>query len=193
MKIYTKTGDDGSTGLFGGERVSKTHARIEAIGTVDELNAALGVALSHAASSLAGDGAWQAIVRKVQSDLFTLGAELATPTAKKSLAELSANLTQADTRALEQAIDHFDTSLPPLKQFILPGGSTTAASLHLARAVCRRAERRVLALHELSPQAPLRDELVIYLNRLSDFLFVLARAVNQGQGVPDVPWQPPRG
>ena len=179
MKIYTKTGDDGDTGLFGGERVSKASARVEAYGTVDELNAALGVA--RAASP--GD-AIDAVLASAQRDLFTLGAELATVPGKE--ATLGITLLGADdVAALEHAIDASEAVLPPLKTFVLPAGTPAAAALHLARTVCRRAERAVVGLPD---EARARAELVVYLNRLSDLLFSLARQANHRAGVADVAW-----
>jgi cob(I)alamin adenosyltransferase len=180
MKIYTKTGDDGTTGLFGGGRVKKTAARVEAYGTVDELNAFLGAARAHGLGELAAD-----VLARVQVDLFTLGAELACVPGKEGKLSLPL-LTAADAERLERAIDAGEAKLAPLTTFILPGGSVAAAALHVARTVCRRAERAVLAIDD----APARDELVVYLNRLSDLLFVLARVANVEEGVADVPWVP---
>lgn len=180
MKIYTKTGDDGSTGLLGGGRVKKASVRVEAYGTVDELNAALGVARTVRLEPFT-----DAVLQQVQVDLFTLGAELACAPGKE--AKLSMKLLgPADAERLEKAIDAAEESLAPLQRFVLPGGSPQAAALHLARTVCRRAERCVLALDD----APARTDLVIYLNRLSDLLFVLARKANAAAGVADIPWTP---
>ncbi len=180
MKLYTKTGDDGTTGLFGGGRVKKASARVEAYGTVDELNAAIGVARATKLEPFT-DG----VLAEVQVDLFTLGAELACVPGKE--AKLSMKLIEAaDAERLERAIDAAEEGLPPLKNFVLPGGSPQAAALHLARTVCRRAERSVLALDDV----PARREVVVYLNRLSDLLFVLARKANATLGVEDVPWAP---
>lgn len=179
MKIYTKTGDDGDTGLFGGARVSKASARVEAYGTVDELNAALGV--TRAA------GAWDELdelLGSIQSDLFTLGAELATVPGKEASLGIPL-LDDRDVARLEVAIDQSEATLPPLKNFVLPAGTPTAAALHLARTVCRRAERALVGLPEGQGA---RGELKVYLNRLSDLLFSLARQVNQRAGVEDVPW-----
>ncbi|HEX3658850.1 MAG TPA: cob(I)yrinic acid a,c-diamide adenosyltransferase [Pirellulales bacterium] len=178
MKIYTKTGDDGQTGLFGGPRVAKDAPRIEAYGTVDELNAVLGIARC---AQLPADV--DALLARVQHELFDLGAELATPDpAKFNMRGLGA----AQIQTLEQAIDTFEAELAPLKQFILPGGTLGAAQLHLARTVCRRAERRIVALAAVEPIA---SELVVYLNRLGDLLFVLARLANARAGQQDVLWQ----
>jgi cob(I)alamin adenosyltransferase len=180
MKIYTKTGDTGDTGLFGGPRVRKDSPRIEAYGTVDELNAVLGLAR---AESLPDE--IDALLYRVQNELFDLGAELATPNAEeRGLRSLGA----AQIAALEQAIDRGESQLAPLKQFILPGGNRGAALLHNARTVCRRAERRLITLAN-EPDEKLATEPVVYLNRLSDLLFVLARWTNQLAGVADVPWQ----
>jgi cob(I)alamin adenosyltransferase len=180
MKIYTKTGDDGQTGLFGGPRVSKADPRIEAYGTVDELNAVLGLSRTQ---SLPPE--IDALVARLQNELFDLGAELATPDPQARATNL---ISPARIEALEKAIDQFDAHLPPLKTFILPGGTAGAAWLHLARTVCRRAERCLVTLmgqagEKISP-LPL-----VYLNRLSDLLFVLARAANQIAGQPDVKWE----
>jgi cob(I)alamin adenosyltransferase len=180
MKIYTKTGDDGTTGLFGGARVAKASGRVEAYGTVDETNAVIGIARATKLDAMT-DG----VLERVQVDLFTLGAELACVPGKEEKLGMKL-LEAADAERLERAIDDAEKELPPLKSFVLPGGSAQAASLHLARTVCRRAERAVLALDDAKP----RNEIVIYLNRLSDLLFVLARRANAEAGVADVPWTP---
>jgi cob(I)alamin adenosyltransferase len=194
MKIYTKTGDDGETGLFGGPRVPKDNLRIEAYGTVDELNSVVGLVRLHT-SSTSGDAALreQAArdalksldeqLERVQNQLFDLGAALATP---EPLKFGIVGVTDEAVAAMEQSIDAFERDLEPLKQFILPGGAPAAAYLHLARTVCRRAERLVVGLARQSDISPLG---VIYLNRLSDWLFVAARWVNRVQGVVDVPWK----
>ncbi len=180
MKLYTKTGDDGTTGLFGGGRVPKASARVEAYGTVDETNAAIGVAR---ATRL--DGAMDRVLARVQEDLFTLGAELACVPGKE--VKLAMGLIgEPDIERIEQAIDEADAACPPLRSFVLPGGSPQAAALHVARTVCRRAERALLSLDD----APARSALVVYLNRLSDLLFALSRRANGLAGVPDVPWNP---
>jgi cob(I)alamin adenosyltransferase len=184
MKIYTKTGDAGETGLFGGPRVPKDDARVEAYGAVDELNAALGVARARG-----GDDEIVRLLGAVQDQLFTIGAELATPPGAKAHAAVPA-VAPAWTAALETAIDGFEAELPPLRNFVLPGGSALAADLHLARAVCRRAERRVVALHHGAPVLP---EALTYLNRLSDFLFVAARVANHRAKVAEIAWKPQRG
>ena len=183
MKIYTKTGDAGDTGLFGGPRVRKDDVRVEAYGAVDELNAAIGVARARG-----GDAEIDALLAAAQDHLFAIGAELATPPGAKAHSAVPA-IETAWASALEAAIDRFETELPPLRQFVLPGGTPLAADLHLARAVCRRAERRVVALHRSAAVAP---EVLTYLNRLSDFLFVAARLANHRAGAAEVPWHPRR-
>ncbi len=190
MKIYTKTGDLGQTGLLGGVRVSKDAVRIEAYGTIDELNAQLGLARSalsqlFAASEEAANGAeLDTLLAAIQNQLFDLGAQLASPKSDKdSLAQVTAPIIQG----LEQAIDRYEATLPQLRQFILPGGTTLAAQLHVARTVCRRAERRAVTLANTEP---VTSEAIVYLNRLSDLLFVLARAANQLLGQEDVFWKP---
>lgn len=180
MKLYTKTGDDGTTGLFGGGRVLKASARVEAYGTVDETNAFIGVAR---ATRL--DGAVDEVLAHVQEDLFTLGAELACVPGKEAKLP-AAPIDAKDIARLEAAIDAADAACPPLANFVLPGGSPQAAALHVARTVSRRAERAVLALKD----GPVRSEVVVYLNRLSDLLFALARRSNVAAGVADVPWKP---
>ena len=181
MRIYTKTGDAGETGLFGGPRVSKDAERVEACGAVDELNAALG-----AARAQGSDGEIDRLLGAVQEQLFAVGAELATPPGARARSALPP-VDPAWTAALESAIDRFEGELAPLRHFILPGGAPPAASLHLARAVCRRAERSVVTLHR---REPLGGEVLAYLNRLSDFLFVAARVANQRAGVRETIWEP---
>ncbi len=189
MKIYTKTGDGGETSLYGGERVAKDHLRIEACGTVDELNAQLGVVRAELVAMKKSPrepdplGEIDQLVGRVQNELFDLGAEIATPEPAAKRTDL---LGPRHTETLERAIDRWQEELPPLKAFILPGGCPAAARLHVARAVCRRAERLVVTLFR---EAELRSEALLYLNRLSDLLFVLTRAVNQIGGEEDVPWQ----
>jgi cob(I)alamin adenosyltransferase len=182
MKIYTKTGDDGQTGLFGGPRVPKDDHRIEAYGEVDELNAWIGLVRAEQPTPNI-----EAVLARIQHELFSVGAELATPDPD------AFNLRQigdAHIAALEAAIDHHEALLAPLKQFILPGGTKIASQLHVARCVCRRAERRLITLARTEPACSFQT-LIIYLNRLSDLLFVLARAANAAAGWPDVPWQKP--
>jgi len=176
VKIYTKTGDAGETGLFGGGRVPKDDARVRAYGEVDELNAWIGFAIAIHLPTFESN-----VLEVIQRDLFSIGAELATPDAKK----LRASLDDATVGALERVIDSYDPKLKPLKNFILPGGSPKAAALHVARTVCRRAERSVVTLARSQPVNPL---IIQYLNRLSDLLFVLARAVNMQTGHDDIPW-----
>ncbi|MEZ4750133.1 MAG: cob(I)yrinic acid a,c-diamide adenosyltransferase [Bdellovibrionota bacterium] len=179
MKIYTKTGDEGKTGLFGGGRVSKAAPRIAAYGDVDELNAVVGIA--HAESR--HEPLRKALV-EVQNTLFTIGGQLATPDEEKQNFEV---VTSAHIDSLERQMDVISETLPELKHFILPGGSKVAASLHLARTVCRRAERSVVALGQL-PGEHVDRWLLIYMNRLSDFLFVLARLANQLEKCEDTIW-----
>lgn len=179
-RIYTRTGDTGETGLFGGERVPKDHVRVSAYGTVDELNSVLGVALA-----LELPEAVSQVVTRLQSLLFELGAELATPPNKTSK---SLGVTEEDIVWMERAIDAAEADLPPLRSFILPGGVPSAAMLHQARTVCRRAERLVVKLHRLEANLPLQP--VKALNRMADLLFVLARQANHLSGRGDVPWHP---
>ncbi len=178
MKIYTRTGDDGTTGLFGGGRLAKSHPRITAFGAVDELNANLGACR---AAGLPAD--IEDAVALLQHEMFVVGAELASPHGPPRGVDA---VGTAQIERLERTIDRFESALPPLGAFILPGGSPAAAALHVARCICRRAEREVVALSQTSS---VRPELVGYLNRVSDLLFVLARASNAAAGVADVPWQ----
>lgn len=179
MKIYTKTGDAGETSLFDNTRVSKSDARVDAYGEVDEVNACLGLAIAAGV-----DADVKASLEQVQKDLFALGARLADPAARIAARVSKAAIAEADVARLEQTIDRLEQELAPLRRFILPGGSPAGAALHLARTVCRRAERRVVALggDHVEPI------LVVYLNRLSDLLFVMARAVNHRAGVPETEW-----
>ena len=191
MKIYTRTGDRGETGLFGGRRVAKDDARVEAYGAVDELNSVLGVALAHMADDEMDDVARG--LRAVQADLFTVGANLATPSVEDGGRENRhvPGLPADRVAELEAWIDRAEAELAPLTSFVLPGGSPAAAHLHLARTVCRRAERRVVTL---ARDAHVGEAWVTYLNRLSDLLFTLARLANRRAAVEDVPWTPnPRG
>ena len=184
MKIYTRTGDDGTTGLIGSGRVRKSDPRVEAYGSVDELNAALGAVLAQDAERWFGG-----VLGAAQSRLFVIGARLAA-VSDEIRGQLEA-LEDDDIAALERAIDGFTTELPPLTQFILPGGTPLAAELHRARTVCRRTERRVVALAE---QAAVDESVLRYLNRLADLLFVMARAANHRAGSPETPWRArPRG
>ncbi|MEX0612148.1 MAG: cob(I)yrinic acid a,c-diamide adenosyltransferase [Pirellulales bacterium] len=182
-KIYTRTGDTGETSLLGGRRVRKDDLRIEAIGSVDEVNAAIGLARVELTRSGVAPAGLDELLAQIQHRLFDLGAELA---ALPGAAGGAGALSDADATALETAIDSYDAELAPLRAFILPGGAPAAAQLHLARCVCRRAERRLV---ELARAEILRGETIRYLNRLSDLLFVLARAVNQANRVPDVTWE----
>jgi cob(I)alamin adenosyltransferase len=181
MKIYTRTGDKGDTGLFGGVRVPKDDPRVEAYGTVDETNAVIGVALSHCQVAFV-----QRVLGEVQSDLFTLGAELASVSGHEDRLGIPL-LTDADVLRLERAIDEAEEPLPPLKNFILPGGPPDVSALHLARTVSRRAERRVLSLAQ---RETVRPTVLVYLNRLADLLFVLARRAGHENGAVEVPWAP---
>jgi cob(I)alamin adenosyltransferase len=180
MKIYTKTGDAGQTGLFGGGRVHKDDPRVEAYGEVDELNAAVG-----AARAACEDPEIDGHLLRIQHELFCVGAELATPHGAKARAAIPP-VEPTWATALEEAIDRWDAEIPALDGFVLPGGSRLAAALHLARCACRRAERHVVALHR---NAALDPVVLVYLNRLSDFLFVAARLANRRAGVADVVWQ----
>ena len=182
MKIYTKTGDAGETGLFAGPRVRKDNPRIEAYGAVDELNAVLGLARCETLPREV-----EVVVIRVQSELFSVGAELATPEPEKHGTAL---IGDDHVRALEQAIDEMESKLPALKQFILPVGSRGAATLHVARGVCRRAERRVVTLAE-NDSPVISPRIIRYLNRLGDYLFVAARFANQAAGVTETPWRRP--
>jgi cob(I)alamin adenosyltransferase len=179
VKIYTKTGDSGETSLFDNTRVSKADARVDAYGEVDEVNACLG-----AARAAGVDADMSALIGGLQKDLFALGARLADPSARIAERVTKAAITDADVQRLEQAIDRLEATLPPLRRFILPGGSAAGALLHLARTVCRRAERRVIGLGA----GAVEPILIIYLNRLSDLLFVMARAANHRAGAPETEW-----
>ena len=182
VKIYTKTGDRGETGLFDGSRASKASPRVEAYGDVDELNAMLGVALAF----IREDQELRSCLLDIQRDLFVVGAHLADPKARvEAKRGAKASLTEDKVTQLERWIDHFEEQLPSLRQFILPGGSKGGATLHHARTVCRRAERQVVALSQQVDISPL---LIIYLNRLSDFLFVAARLENQRRNYAEIPW-----
>jgi cob(I)alamin adenosyltransferase len=177
-RIYTRTGDDGTTGLVDGSRVAKDDARLIAIGDVDEANSAIGIAAA------ALDGPVAAALTRIQNDMFDLGADLATPGSDFAPSEMVLRIVPAQVARLEREIDGMNDHLPPLTSFILPGGSAGAAALHLARATVRRAERAAVAAG-----AGINPAALAYLNRLSDFLFVAARAVNQGDAG-DVLWRP---
>lgn len=187
MKIYTRTGDRGETGLFGGQRVRKDHARVEAYGDVDELNSLLGVAT--AALGAEGQNEVAEGIRQIQADLFVIGANLATPGPEDGGRASShiPPLPEGRVAEMERWIDTAEEELEPLKTFILPGGGAAASQLHLARTVCRRAERRCVSL---AHAAHVEEEMIVYLNRLSDLLFTLARLANRRAGIPDVPWEP---
>jgi cob(I)alamin adenosyltransferase len=178
VKIYTKTGDSGETSLFDNTRVSKGDARVDAYGEVDELNATLG-----AARAAGLDGDLNGALEEIQKELFAIGARLADPSKRISARITKAEVVDTQTARLETTIDRLEVELPPLRRFILPGGSPAGALLHLARTVCRRAERRVVALTE-----PVDPAIVVYLNRLSDLLFVMARAANHRSGVTEIEW-----
>lgn len=186
MKIYTRTGDAGETGLFGGPRVPKDDPRVEAYGAVDEANAALGEARVRAEA--AGDAELTGLVASAQDRLFTVGGELATPAGARARTALPP-LDAAWVDDLEHAMDRWDGELEPLRHFVLPGGSPLACALHVARTACRRAERRAVALSHHEPVDPL---VLAYLNRLSDFLFVAARVANHRAGVAEIRWEPRR-
>jgi cob(I)alamin adenosyltransferase len=178
-KIYTKTGDDGTTGLFGGARLPKDHIRIEAYGTVDELNAVIGWLMS----TFKDEGTIH-LLQTIQSRLFTVGSNLASDPGKNMI---TPDLLEEDVQQIEQAIDRMQDTLPPLKHFIMPGGSISVSAAHLARTVCRRAERRCVSLSQSSEVDPL---IILYLNRLSDFFFVLARWLGAREGVEEIKWIP---
>lgn len=181
MKIYTRTGDRGTTGLFGGGRVSKHHQRVVAYGDVDELNSLLGVVRATPPTTL-----FDGELEQIQRDLFAIGGQLATPDPDRVRTALEkAALGPERVAAFETLIDAADGELPPLRSFILPGGSPKAAALHLARTVCRRAERTVVAL---AADEPVPELFLVYLNRLSDLLFMLARLANHRDGRGDVTW-----
>ena len=181
MRIYTRTGDKGDTGLFGGGRVGKDDARVEAYGEVDELNAVLGLARSIELMPRIDE-----VLVPIQRDLFSLGALLATPEHEKMRQHLEkARIDDERIAQLERAIDAGEVELEPLRAFILPGGTPKAAALHVARTVCRRAERRVVALRR---DVEIPELVVVYLNRLSDLLFVLARVANRRAGAGEVTW-----
>jgi cob(I)alamin adenosyltransferase len=177
MKIYTKTGDQGETSLLGGSRVAKYHLRIEAYGTVDELNAAIGLIRAH---GLADESSGN--LQKIQGQLFTAGAQLATEDGNDKVK--IPKLKQSDIEFLEKGID-MEEELPPMKNFILPGGNPSSAQAHVARCVCRRAERIVL---HLASESEVPNEIPVFLNRLSDFLFVLSRKISKDAGVEETPW-----
>lgn len=179
MKIYTKTGDEGKTSLFGGKRVEKNHTRLEAYGTIDELNSVLGVSLAFCKDELT-----KKIIYEVQNSLFRVGSELATPPEVKSKAIVA--ISKEEIRNIEKVIDEIELKLNPLKNFILPGGSKSASFLHLARTVCRRAERKIIVL---DLEESINPDIIVYINRLSDLLFVLARFANHISSTPEIEWK----
>lgn len=181
MKIYTKKGDSGETSLFGGQRVSKSSKRIDSYGTVDELNSILGMAISFGISEKGAK-----FLETIQQQLFVLGADLATPTSKDVRIE---RIGHSEVEFLEKAIDEMEEGLEPLKNFILPGGAHSGATLHFARTVCRRAERITV---ECRHEEEISEVAIMYINRLSDFLFVLARYENKQAGTPETGWIPER-
>jgi cob(I)alamin adenosyltransferase len=184
MKIYTRTGDEGTTGLFGGQRVSKDSPRVEAYGAVDEANALLGLVRA----LLPMDDPLQEPLTRIQGDLFVVGADLATPDIEgKKASSYVPRVQEGDITRLEQWIDEADAELPPMRSFILPSGTLAATHLHLARTVCRRAERRTVALAQSEAISP---HIQVYLNRLSDLLFVWARLANARAGAMETPWVP---
>lgn len=179
MKIYTKTGDSGMTGLFGGQRILKDDIRIESYGTIDELNSFIGQL-----NSLFQIKEYNQLLFQVQNRLFDIGSHLASDPSKEPL---PAGIDENDIKLLEEAMDDMNEELPPLRYFILPGGDKAVASAHICRTVCRRAERRVVSLHQLAPVDP---QVIIYLNRLSDFFFVLARYIGFISGIEELKWLP---
>lgn len=181
MKIYTKTGDKGETGLFGGERVSKDSLRIEAYGTIDELNSFIGLTVTEVK-----DKEVKSLLEKIQNELFTVGSDLATPELDGNKRLNILRTPESFSIEAEHAIDYFSEKLAELKSFILPGGSKSAAQLHVCRTICRRAERRAVALNNA---LKIGDNIIIFLNRLSDLFFVLARYENQTGGIEDVKWE----
>lgn len=182
-KLYTRTGDRGQTGLFGGRRVPKDHPRVAAYGAIDELNAALGLAISYIRQRRL-----VASLQTIQNELFNIGAELATvgPVRSRRKEAASLRLEGAKTEWLESLIDEYDARVPPLRTFVLPSGTTAASALHVARTVCRRAEREVVAL---ARKQPINAAITTYLNRLSDLLFVLARYVNKAARRRELLWE----
>lgn len=180
MKIYTKTGDSGETSLFGGGRVPKSNHRIQAYGTVDELNSNIGLIRSTKLESES-----ESVLQELQSHLFVLGADLATPPQSKAKTQ---RIKEEDVAQLEDWIDQFDEEIPPLKHFILPGGTRGASLLHVSRTVCRRAER--CCIEAMQSGESISDEAIKYLNRLSDLLFVMARYENLRNGIDETAWKP---
>jgi cob(I)alamin adenosyltransferase len=180
FRIYTKTGDKGTTSLIGGTKVTKSHLRIEAYGTVDECNSFIGLLGDHLPTD------FPTLLREIQDRLFTIGASLACDPEKEPKFAIP-DLHEADIKTLEEAIDTMDAELPPMKSFILPGGHPAVSTAHVARCVCRRAERCVVRLMEEEPVEPL---VLQYLNRLSDYLFQLGRLIGHRLNIPEIPWKP---
>ena len=190
-KIYTRTGDDGSTGLATGMRCAKYHPRINAYGTVDETNAALGlamVALEHEGTNYDNIIDIEAMILRIQNDLFDLGADLSTPETSKDSAQTPLRITEGQVERLEQEIDQLNKELQPLSSFILPGGNQVSAHLHMARTICRRAEREMVELNDMEGET-VSEAALKFINRLSDHLFVLSRYLNE-RGLSDVLWTP---
>lgn len=180
MKIYTKTGDKGTTSLIGGTRISKAHLRIDCYGTIDELNSHIGLLRDQPVNAARRD-----LLKEIQDRLFTIGSHLASdPERQKGKIP---DLLETDVTLLEQAMDSMDSLLPPLRNFVLPGGHQSVSFAHIARTVCRRAERLTIALNN---QEPVEDLIIMYLNRLSDYLFVLSRLMAQELGAEEVAWTP---
>lgn len=186
MKIYTRSGDAGDTGLFGGPRVPKDNIRVSAYGDLDEANCAVGMALAHCR-----DGELAAILRAIQAELLDVGAVLATPPQQQGTLDrrMATPVNPARIAELEAIMDRLEPEVPPLKTFVLPGGSVLAACLHLCRTTVRRAERSMVSLHR---QQPLADDMLRYINRLSDLFFMMARVANARAGVVEPLWQPAR-
>lgn len=191
MKLYTGTGDDGTTGLFGGQRVSKDHPRVEAYGTVDELNAAIGLAAAACDPTVALHKQLLDMFAAMQSRLFDLGADLATPPGSKHEDKI-ARIEEAEVRVAEQWIDEIDGGNVAMTSFVMPGGSELAARLHLARTICRRAERRMIHVIHAEGRDSIGEATVTYMNRIGDLLFAMARRANRQAGIDDVPWIPRR-
>ncbi len=179
MKIYTKSGDKGKTSLFGGERVEKNNPRLEAYGTIDELNSILGFVIANELHSKTKN-----IILNIQNNLFVIGAELATPSNVKSKSIKS--IQSDEIKNIEDYIDEIELELKPLSSFILPGGSKSASLLHMARTVCRRAERRII---EVDLEEKINPDIIVYINRISDLLFVLARFENHISSTPEIEWK----
>lgn len=189
MKLYTRTGDDGMTGLFSGARVSKNHPRIEAYGSVDELNSVVGLAMAACDEGHAFERRLREILAAIQSRLFDIGADLATPEGAKQQSKIH-RADEADVTEAEGWIDEVDGGNPPIRAFVMPGGTELAARLHVARTVARRAERAIVTLMATEPAG---DAVLRYVNRLSDLFFAMARRANHERGVADVPWKPRAG